>query len=351
MMRVIVPIVVLAVLAAGEVQVFEESSPVESGSTSYIDALIQEQGPGTTSYIDELVQSESARKFHALTRSHLTYWGIPGQTKVKPPGYTYEDAYRGYNKGYITTYHLGPSRRRIGAGFGRRRRTKGRKWGFPPNKSRKMINNDMDHPSMLRKGKKVFQNINKRPLPAWMRGGKGKRSAKPDGTGDDDRVIEKIKSVHKHKKGKRTRMPPKVNIDRGLAGESFKKGRKSAKKPSKKGKKMAPKAPMTDPNWVKYCEVDVKGHKLNHLRGRCRGYKRFCKLYWQYKMPKETRKHCALMVKFHKKLVGTPPKRGAGLREKAQKKKIAKARKEKASKETTSKEKSKKESAVKEKKS
>merc|ERR1712046_319494 len=63
--------------------------------------------------------SKKAKGKAAMPSKHPRFWtSANGERKVRSPGYTRQDSSIG--RGY---YRLGSGRRRIGAGFGRRRRT------------------------------------------------------------------------------------------------------------------------------------------------------------------------------------------------------------------------------------
>merc|ERR1712093_580399 len=53
---------------------------------------------------------------------------------------------------------------------------------------------------------------------------------------------------------------------------------------------------------VKYCEVKVTGRVANRIKGMCRAYARFCRLYKRFGLHDDARRHCDNMKKFHKKL-------------------------------------------------
>merc|ERR1711907_350889 len=53
------------------------------------------------------------------------------------------------------------------------------------------------------------------------------------------------------------------------------------------------------PKWHEYCEVETSMHAL---KGRCRAYKRFCRLYKNFGMDADAKKHCARMRAAHNKL-------------------------------------------------
>merc|ERR1712093_795240 len=71
--------------------------------------------------------------------------------------------------------------------------------------------------------------------------------------------------------------------------------KKPAKKPAKKSAKYAKKFKQLKPKMVKYCEVVVKSKKLHGVKGRCRGYRRFCRLYTKFGMPTYAKRHCDKM--------------------------------------------------------
>lgn len=53
------------------------------------------------------------------------------------------------------------------------------------------------------------------------------------------------------------------------------------------------------PKWHKYCEVATSKHRL---KGKCRAYKRFCKLYKKFGLHEAAKNHCDNMRKAHAKL-------------------------------------------------
>merc|ERR1711881_342670 len=53
---------------------------------------------------------------------------------------------------------------------------------------------------------------------------------------------------------------------------------------------------------VKYCEVKVTGRVANRIKGMCRAYARFCRLYKRFGLHDYAQRHCDNMKKFHKKL-------------------------------------------------
>merc|ERR1712093_246243 len=53
---------------------------------------------------------------------------------------------------------------------------------------------------------------------------------------------------------------------------------------------------------VKYCEVKVTGRVANRIKGMCRAYARFCRLYKRFGLHDDARRHCNNMRKFHKRL-------------------------------------------------
>merc|ERR1711959_317812 len=52
---------------------------------------------------------------------------------------------------------------------------------------------------------------------------------------------------------------------------------------------------------VKYCEVKVTGRVATRIKGMCRAYARFCRLYKRFGLHDDARRHCNNMRKFHKK--------------------------------------------------
>merc|ERR1712091_717967 len=54
---------------------------------------------------------------------------------------------------------------------------------------------------------------------------------------------------------------------------------------------------------VAKCEVKAKGHKANRLKGMCRAYLRFCKLYKRYGLHDDAARHCKNAARMHKALV------------------------------------------------
>jgi len=54
------------------------------------------------------------------------------------------------------------------------------------------------------------------------------------------------------------------------------------------------------PAMIKYCEVETK---LARQQGKCRGHRRFCKLYVKFGLIKSARRHCRQMKHYHRILV------------------------------------------------
>merc|ERR1711939_284149 len=50
------------------------------------------------------------------------------------------------------------------------------------------------------------------------------------------------------------------------------------------------------PTWNEACKVASKNHRV---KGQCRAWKRFCKIYKEFEMPVEAEKKCVLMRKAH----------------------------------------------------
>merc|ERR1711975_181521 len=50
-------------------------------------------------------------------------------------------------------------------------------------------------------------------------------------------------------------------------------------------------------------KFDVKGHKANHYKGRCRAFKRFCDLYKKFGLHDEAEEECKKAAKAHAKMV------------------------------------------------
>jgi len=64
----------------------------------------------------------------------------------------------------------------------------------------------------------------------------------------------------------------------------------------------AGKAPK-EPKWDDVCAVKVSTRKANHMLGKCKAYKRFCKLSSTYNLSGMARKHCNAMMHTHNALV------------------------------------------------
>merc|ERR1711959_172132 len=54
---------------------------------------------------------------------------------------------------------------------------------------------------------------------------------------------------------------------------------------------------------VAKCEVKAKGRHANRLKGMCRAYLRFCKLYKRYGLHDDAARHCKNAARMHKALV------------------------------------------------
>merc|ERR1712159_870498 len=98
--------------------------------------------------------------------------------------------------------------------------------------------------------------------------------------------------------------------------------KKVAKKPANKAKKFAMRFKKMLPNIKKFCEVTTK---MNRAKGRCRGYRRFCRLYHKFGLPAYAKRHCNMMMKIHRMLVRAHRKKHHAKKEKAEKEKGAKA--------------------------
>merc|ERR1711959_186298 len=128
------------------------------------------------------------------------------------------------------------------------------------------------------------------------------------------------------------------------SGEGKKKGKAKKKKKAKPGpkyhvnprsknfmkkKKKVPKKVLKALAWHQYCNVKTK---LHAVKGKCRAYKRFCKLYRDFDMPLDAQHHCENMKAAHAKMVKAAQK---GKKKKGKKKKGKKKGKKKKKKKAT----------------
>merc|ERR1712072_408370 len=76
---------------------------------------------------------------------------------------------------------------------------------------------------------------------------------------------------------------------------------KKANQKVKKAKKVVAlsETTMVAPKWHKYCEVKTSKHRL---KGKCKAYSRFCKLYTKFGLHAAAKRHCDNMKKAHAKL-------------------------------------------------
>merc|ERR1712093_390357 len=69
---------------------------------------------------------------------------------------------------------------------------------------------------------------------------------------------------------------------------------------AKRARRMGRRFKKIQPKIVKYCEVSTK---MSHAQGRCRAYRRFCRLYKKFGLHGEARRHCNKMKRVHRRLV------------------------------------------------
>merc|ERR1712216_156601 len=113
------------------------------------------------------------------------------------------------------------------------------------------------------------------------------------------------------------------------SGEGKKKGKAKKKKKAKPGpkyhvnprsknfmkkKKKVPKKVLKALAWHQYCNVKTK---LHAVKGKCRAYKRFCKLYRDFDMPLDAQHHCDNMKAAHAKMVKAKGKKKGKKKKKA----------------------------------
>merc|ERR1711981_230997 len=94
------------------------------------------------------------------------------------------------------------------------------------------------------------------------------------------KALKKEKSDKAHKKKAAERKKKSAKREKRMKAQFKKKKKKVAK-----------------------CEVKAKGHKANRLKGMCRAYLRFCKLYKRYGLHDDAARHCKNAARMHKALV------------------------------------------------
>merc|ERR1712205_214471 len=87
-----------------------------------------------------------------------------------------------------------------------------------------------------------------------------------------------------------------------------------------KKKKKVPKKVLKTLAWHQYCNVKTK---LHAVKGKCRAYKRFCKLYRDFDMPLDAQHHCDNMKAAHAKMVKAAQKGKKKGKKKKKKKALA----------------------------
>jgi len=112
-----------------------------------------------------------------------------------------------------------------------------------------------------------------------------KKLAKNHGTGPESG--EGKKKGKAKKKKKKAKPGPKYHVN-------------PRSKNFMKKKKKVPKKVLKTLAWHQYCNVKTK---LHAVKGKCRAYKRFCKLYRDFDMPLDAQHHCDNMKAAHAKMV------------------------------------------------
>merc|ERR1711881_723619 len=102
------------------------------------------------------------------------------------------------------------------------------------------------------------------------------------------------------RKEKRTKKAKAAEKKRKAAAKKRAAARKKAA--AKREKRMKAAFNKKKKKLVKYCEVKVTGRVANRIKGMCRAYARFCRLYKRFGLHDYAQRHCDNMKKFHKKL-------------------------------------------------
>merc|ERR1712072_364529 len=121
-----------------------------------------------------------------------------------------------------------------------------------------------------------------------------------------NKVVAKIRAAEKRTKKaiaaqKKKRAEKRTKREKKHKAFWKKRAAERKKKNAKREKRM--KAQFKKKKKVAKCEVKAKGHKANRLKGMCRAYLRFCKLYKRYGLHDDAARHCKNAARMHKALV------------------------------------------------
>merc|ERR1711970_841406 len=113
-----------------------------------------------------------------------------------------------------------------------------------------------------------------------------------------------------HKVNRRQRLRAQARAARKARRKARKKAREIRRKQrasrrtkarkAKRGKRMGRRFRKIMPKIIKYCEVKTK---MSHAQGRCRAYRRFCRLYKKFGLHGAARRHCNKMKAVHRTLL------------------------------------------------